>query len=140
MKPCLMDSGFLYALIDRSDRHSPEVTAAAEAVFEEVILPVPAITEVAHFVSKNLGFTALAEFVGGLKEMKLTIQAPAPEDYLRASMIIRKYGDANIDFVDACIVAMAERLGVTKILTADRRHFSIFRPNHCAAFELIPEG
>jgi predicted nucleic acid-binding protein len=33
---------------------------------------------------------------------------------------------------------MAERLGVTRILTTDRHHFSLVRPSHVPAFELVP--
>lgn len=40
----------------------------------------------------------------------------------------------------AAIVAIAERLNVRRILTLDRRHFSVIRPQHCAAFELLPRG
>lgn len=40
--------------------------------------------------------------------------------------------------VDASIVAVAERLDVRKIATLDRRHFSVVRPRHVDALELIP--
>lgn len=138
MTPCLIDSGFLYGLIDRGDQHADRVRAALDTIYEEIVLPVPAITEVAYFVSKNLGPTALADFIGGLDEMNLIIETPSPADYHRSAEILRKYNDANIDFVDACIVAMAERLKITKILTVDRRHFSIFKPEHCDSFEILP--
>ena len=35
-------------------------------------------------------------------------------------------------------LVIAERLGVTRIATLDRRHFGVVRPNHTPAFELIP--
>lgn len=138
MKPCLMDSGFLYALIDDADEHSNSVKNSLREVYEEVILPVPAVTETAYFLSKNLGVEALAKFLDDLPEMNLLFETPTAEDYKRAAEILRKYNDANIDFVDACIVAIAERLNITKILTVDRRHFGIFKPRHCEAFEIFP--
>ena len=138
MKPCLMDSGFLYALVDETDSHSRSVRNSLRTIYEEVILPIPAITETAHFVLKNLGAAALANFVEDLPEMNVVFETPTAEDYRRAAEIIRKYDDANIDFVDAVIVAVAERLNITKILTIDRRHFGIFKPRHCAAFEILP--
>ncbi len=55
MKSCLMDSGFLYALIDETDRYNIAVKPALESIYEEIVLPIPAITETAYFVSKNLG-------------------------------------------------------------------------------------
>ncbi len=138
MKPCLMDSGFLYALIDETDSHSRTVRNSLQTIYEEVILPIPAITETAHFVLKNLGAAALANFAEDLPEMNVVFETPTGETYRRTAEIIRKYDDANIDFVDAVIVAVAERLNITKILTIDRRHFGIFKPRHCAAFEILP--
>jgi hypothetical protein len=40
--------------------------------------------------------------------------------------------------VDAGIVAVAERLGVTEVATLDLRHFRAIRPTHVSAFELVP--
>ncbi len=138
MKPCIMDSGFLYALIDETDVHSQNVKNALREVYEEIVFPVPAITETSYFISKNLGIEILAKFLEDLPEMNLLFETPTAEDYQRAAEILRKYNDANIDFVDACIVAIAERLNITKILTVDRRHFGAFKPRHCEAFELLP--
>jgi len=36
------------------------------------------------------------------------------------------------------VVAAAERLKITHIATLDRRHFSVVRPAHVEAFELVP--
>ena len=139
MTSYLLDSGFLYALIDDRDVHHKAVVDARSFVGGRVVFPVPAITEVSYFVRMNLGAAALSTFLEDLsKTPDLSLESPLPSDYARTAEILRKYNDANIDFVDACIVAIAERLNITKILTVDRRHFSIFRPNHCDAFEILP--
>ena len=70
--------------------------------------------------------------------MNLILETLTAADYKRAAEILRKYDDANIDFVDAIVVAIDERLNVTKILTVDRRHFDIFKPRHCQAFAILP--
>lgn len=138
MKPSLMDSGFLYALIDETDVHSLKVKTALQEIYEEIIFPVPAITETCYFISKNLGLEKTATFLEDLPQMNLILETPTAEDYRRTAEILRKYDDANIDFVDAIIAAIAERLYITKILTVDRRHFGIFKPRHCEAFEILP--
>jgi hypothetical protein len=48
-------------------------------------------------------------------------------------------GDGGVDFVDALIVAPAERLGVHTLLTLDRRHLGLVHPRHRPAFALLPE-
>jgi uncharacterized protein len=134
----LLDSGFLYGFIDEADEHHEAVSAIFGKIREPIILPVPTITEIAYFVSKNLGVGALANFLDEISETDFILETPTAEDYQRAAEILRKYNDANIDFVDACIVSIAERLNVTKILTVDRRHFGAFKPRHCEAFEILP--
>ena len=57
---------------------------------------------------------------------------------MRAAEIIRQYADAKFDVVDAPIMATAERLNVTTILTLDQRDFLMFRPEHCTSLELLP--
>lgn len=51
---------------------------------------------------------------------------------------MRKYRDAELDFVDCCLTALAERLNITRICTFDRRDFSIIRPKHTDYLELLP--
>lgn len=135
----LLDSGFLYAQLNGKDDHHAEVSAVAKiAEIEPIILPIPSITEVTYLLQRDLGVEAVATFLENLPETDFIIEMPIAEDYQRAAEILRKYNDANIDFVDSCIVAIAERLNVTKILTVDRRHFGIFKPSHCEAFEIFP--
>jgi len=73
-----------------------------------------------------------------LRRLKLTLEIPHQEDYSRSAEIIRQYSDAKLDFVDTLIVAMAERLNITRVLTLDRRDFQLIRPKHCSAFEILP--
>jgi len=135
----LLDSGFLYAQLNGKDDHHAEVSVASKiAEREPIVLPIPAITEVSYLLQRDLGIEAVATFLENLPETDFTLETPTVEDYKRTAEILRKYNDANIDFVDAVIVAIAERLNITKILTVDRRHFGAFVPRHCAAFEILP--
>ncbi|MEQ1605118.1 MAG: PIN domain-containing protein [Pyrinomonadaceae bacterium] len=134
----LIDSGYLYAQVNGKDLSHFAVRSVRLNENEPIILPVPAITEITFLLQRDLGHHAVWEFVDTLAETDLLLESPQPSDYQRATEVLRTYSDANIDFVDACIVAMAERLNITKILTIDRRHFSIFRPKHCNTFEILP--
>lgn len=134
----LLDSGFLYALIDSSDQHHSAVHAVLLEHRGRILLPVPAITEVAFLIQKNCGLSALANFFDSIEKIDYEIENPETTDYLRVVEILRKYNDSNLDFIDALIFAMAERLNITRILTVDRRHFGMFSPTHCAAFEILP--
>ncbi|MBA3634638.1 MAG: PIN domain-containing protein [Acidobacteria bacterium] len=69
---------------------------------------------------------------------ELPILSTKLQDIERAAEILDKYTNSKIDYVDAVIMAIAERLDIERILTVDRRDFSIFRPKHCDVFEIVP--
>ena len=43
-----------------------------------------------------------------------------------------------LGFVDATIIAAAERLKLSTLATTDRRHFAVVRPAHAERFTLVP--
>ena len=59
-------------------------------------------------------------------------------DWLRIAELTGAYRDLPLGAVDASVVVTAERLGQRQLATLDRRHFSVVRPRHLAAFELLP--
>jgi predicted nucleic acid-binding protein len=66
------------------------------------------------------------------------VESVAAEDLVRIQQILENYADNQLDFTDAAIVAMAERLVIARVYTLDRRDFSIIRPKHCDYFEILP--
>jgi len=134
----LLDTGFFYALLNQNESQHARVVTASRYVHGTIYLPTPVITEVAYLILRDLGSNVLADFVDSLANTKFVLVEPTPVDFSRAAVILRQYRDTNIDFADAIIVAIAERLGITQVLTLDQRHFRFFRPRHCIAFDLLP--
>jgi uncharacterized protein len=52
-------------------------------------------------------------------------------------VLVETYADLRLGMVDAAVVAIAKRLGISTIATGDRRALSV-RPIHVAAFDLLP--
>lgn len=133
----LLDTGFLLAVIDADDSLHGACTSALEAesapLFPDIVLP-----ELAYLILRELGYPALTTFLRSVANGELVQVKSTPQDLERAAEVLEKYSDNRVDFVDCAIVAMAERLNLTKILTVDRRHFTIFRPRHCDYFEISP--
>lgn len=98
------------------------------------------ITEVAHLVGTRLGPDAEVRFLGDLAAGEFAIEPVMAGDWLRSAELVGRYRDLPLGTVDASVVATAERLRVTEIATLDRRHFSIVRPAHADAFELVPRA
>jgi uncharacterized protein len=59
-------------------------------------------------------------------------------DYTRVQELMRTYADLRVGFVDAAVLAVVERLREPKLATLDHRHFSVMRPRHVDALELLP--
>ena len=91
-----------------------------------------------HLLARDINNEAAADFVASLAATELTLETPHQEDYSRSAEILRQYSDAKLDFVDTLIVAIAERLNITRVLTLDRRDFQLIRPKHCSGFEILP--
>jgi len=101
-------------------------------------VPVTVLPEVTYMLCRRLGARAETDFVRAIAAGEFLLERLEPEDLARAADVMDAYADFPIGFVDASIVAMAERLAVTAILTTDRRHFGVVRPAHCSRFRLLP--
>ena len=91
-----------------------------------------------YFIGSRLGADAEIRFLGDLAAGEFSVEAVAASDWLRMAELVNQYRDLPLGSVDASIVATAERLDITQLVTLDRRHFSIVRPSHTHAFELLP--
>ncbi len=60
------------------------------------------------------------------------------DDLKRAYIIMQKYQDIYLGIVDTSIVALAEKYEIRKVLTLDRRHFSLIKPDKIEYLELLP--
>jgi predicted nucleic acid-binding protein len=59
-------------------------------------------------------------------------------DLARMAELVRTYADLPLGAVDASVMAIAERLKLTNLATLDRRHFTVVRPQHTTALNLLP--
>lgn len=134
--PVVVDTGILYALADADDAWHNRARAWLEANREALLVPVTVLPEAAYLMRSRLGPLAETRLVESLVRRELAVESLAATDLERVAALLRAYED--LGFVDATVIAMAERLGVAAIATTDRRHFAPVRPRHRAAFELVP--
>ena len=137
MEQLLVDTNFVYAVLYRRDKDHALALAYYEALGQRALLPTITLPEIAYLVNRVGGTTAVIEVMTTLRSEFEMVEVNQ-QDYDRAIEILRKYHDSRIDFVDACIMALAERLKITRILTFDRRDFGLYRPAHCDTFDLLP--
>jgi hypothetical protein len=93
----------------------------------------PALTEAMHLVSDTFGGQeALCDMV---TDDALTLLNLDASDLAAIKELMRKYRDLPMDFADAALVRVAERM--TRIVTFDR-HFSLYRLPRRARFTVLP--
>jgi predicted nucleic acid-binding protein len=121
----VVDTGVIVAAADRTDRHHRDSAAVIR-------------DEAAYLIERELGTAAEASLYDSIIEGDLTVETLRPQDWARIRELVETYADLALGGTDASLVAIAERLGVTRVATIDTTHFRVVRPTHCEAFELIP--
>lgn len=131
------DTGFVVALLNQRDARHQEVTPIYLQL-REIILPQTVLAEVAYLLGRDAGILTVAAFLKGIPESRFQLTALSDQDIKYTAQILETYADSRIDFVDATVMAIAERYQSALILTLDQRDFRLFRPQQCQSFELLP--
>ncbi len=134
----LVDTSFLFSLMNGNDYHHATCVQTARTVKGRLIVPLTVLPEIAYLLDNRLGHHVMRQFVHQITQPVWTLVAPDSVDLARAAAILNQYQDSRLDFVDATLVAIAERQRIERVLTLDRRHFQMIRPSHCTTFELLP--
>jgi predicted nucleic acid-binding protein len=132
----VVDAGPLYAAADADDSDHERVVQALSRGDIRLVIPALVVAEATYFVAGRLGPSAEAAFLRGLAT--LDIEAPSGEDLERIAELVEQYANFPLGGTDASVIALAERLGTTTVVTLDHRHFGAVKPRHCQAFELLP--
>jgi predicted nucleic acid-binding protein len=139
ISPVLVDTGIIYALADRSDAWHLRARAFVQSYRGTLVIPATVIPEACYLLQAHLSAQAETAFIQSIIARGLRLEHVDEDDMSRAVELMNSYSDLVIGMVDASVVAVAERLKITSLLTTDRRHFSVIKPNHCPAFTLLPE-
>jgi predicted nucleic acid-binding protein len=134
----VVDTGPLYAAADTSDSHHRACAAVFEETSEQLVVPASVVIETCFLIERHLGPLAEAAFITSLRPSGLIVEPLSETDLERMAALVTTYADLPLGAVDASVIAVAERLGATTVLTIDRRHFSVVRPRHIEAFTLLP--
>jgi hypothetical protein len=106
------------------------------------VIPSLAVTEVCHLLAdpQRRGRPGLAaEFCAAIADDELRVIEVTPYDYRRMAELLTTYASLRLQVVDACVVALAERL----VAALDHRDFQVVAPRHLPKGErlwLLPES
>ena len=132
----VVDTGPVFAIFDDTDAWHERASRWFKGRDDELIVPVTILGEVGHFLERHGGTRHSISFSEWLLQPRIQLEPLLPQDLRRMTLIMAKY--PAIGFVDASVVAVAERLLVDTIATTDRRHFASVQPRHTNRFLLVP--
>ncbi|MEX2230387.1 MAG: VapC toxin family PIN domain ribonuclease [Dehalococcoidia bacterium] len=135
----ILDTGPLYASLDRSDADHGACRRLIEECSEPLVIPAPVLVEVDYWIHERLYATVRSALPGDIAAVAYEVAELQPSDYGRVAAICDQYADSDIGFVDAAVLAIVERLREPKLATLDRRHFGLLRPRHVQALTRLPE-
>jgi predicted nucleic acid-binding protein len=132
------DSGGIFALYDRKDRHHAAVRHVVDEERSLVVIPSAILGELDYLLRQHLGIQAEIDFIESIMSGSFTLEDLTPPDVVRCHELVTTYRDLDLGLADAAVIATAERLNIERILTVDERDFRAVRPRGGRPFLLLP--
>lgn len=133
----ICDTSGLLAYFNSADPSHQPAVAAVEAHDGPLVLSPYVAAELDYLIATRMGVTAelavLAELATGFDLPLIT-----PSDLATMASIIRRYHDQQIGLADASLVVLAHQHATHRLLTLDRRHFSVVAALDGEPFEIVP--
>ena len=134
----VLDTGPILALLDAGDPAHETCVELVDELREDLVVPSCVLVEIDYWTHKLLGRETWSLFVEDVASGAYRLESLTLDDLQRAAELELEYADLDLGLVDASVVALCERLGERKVVTLDRRDFSVVRPRHCDALTLLP--
>ncbi len=119
-------------------RTTSAVANSFETTTEPLVIPEPVLVEVDYWVSRRLHAGVFVQLLDDILAGSFAVAPLVEGDYRRIQELCDRCASSDIGFVDAAVLAIADRLNEPKLATLDRRHFGLLRPRHVEALELLP--
>ena len=134
----LLDGSAVVAAADMADLNHSAAVAWFRRADEPLLLGALTLGEIDVVLQRELGADASLSVVEAIVGGAVRLVAPTDLDLSRAVELLRESAEHRPRLADAILVATAERLGIRRIATFDRRPIAIFRPRHVRALDLEP--
>jgi predicted nucleic acid-binding protein len=132
----LLDTGGLVSLLDRSQSYHAEFARFFQSWKGPVVSTEAVLTEASHLLARVPdGPRACCDF---FLEGGAVLVPSSPLSLRRCRELVDLYHDLPMDYADATLVTLAEELDTSRILTTDRRDFSVYRIHGRKKFRIEP--
>ena len=134
----LLDASLVLAAADLADLNHDRARAWLEQVDEPLLLGALSLGDIDLVLRRELGPRAASTVLDAIQSGIIRLVAPTDADLARAIAILDAAAEHRPRLADALMVAAAERLGITRLATFERRPFAVLRPRHVPAFAFEP--
>ncbi len=134
MKPVLLDTGVIVALLDRSEKFH-QACAKAVQELQSPLVTCEAVLAESCYLLRNLPGApdaVIENVAAGIFQIPFQLSREATG----VRQALRKYRDRKIDLADACLIRLAEEFETADILTLDK-DFEIYRWSKNKPFRIL---
>lgn len=124
MKNLIVDAGPLIALFDKSDQYHERILQYIASFEGTLVTTWPIVTEVLHMLSFNV--QVQLDFLTWIDMKGLSVIDIDSSHLKRLIDLTKKYGDVPMDFADATLIVLSEKMHLNEILTIDS-DFYVYR-------------
>jgi predicted nucleic acid-binding protein len=141
-RPIIADTGGLLRALARAADGRPSFPEYETVLTSAslVIVPGLVLAEVDYFLRDERA--AMRKLMAEIFDpgTRYEYESPRPSDLVRALELDARFKDLNLGLVDGTVAALAERRGIYRVLTTDRRDFTTIRigPRLARPLELLP--
>jgi len=131
----ILDTGVWVALIDKSESRHDTCLEWFKDYHGRLFSSEAVLTEVLYLL--DFSIKAQSAAIDFVTKSVVEIIPSSVESIRRCGELMQKYSDLPMDYADATLVCMGIDLGITDIVTLDRRDFSVYRIGS-RRFNIIP--
>jgi predicted nucleic acid-binding protein len=134
VKPALLDTGVIVALLDRSERNHAACVEAVTALAAPLVTCEAVIAEACYLLRGVRGATGavLENVERGVFQVPFRLDAAVGA----IRVLMKRYASVPMDLADACLVHLADTLETGAILTLDS-DFGVYRWRRRRSFEFL---
>ena len=133
----LLDTSAILSLSDKSSVINETVKNLVLNEDHLYIVPSTVIVETCQLLKYRFGAIYEIKFLQEIQLSNFIMETVGFEDIHRIIEILKKYSDLGAGYVDSSIVAIAERLGTNKVITLDKKHFTVMTPRGFEYFDIL---
>jgi uncharacterized protein len=131
----IADTGFFIALGNRNDQDHHLAMKVLRSLNEPLITTYPVVTETCYLLSARAGHASQCIFLRELANAAFDVFELQRQHIEQMVSLMERYADLPMDMADASLVVLAESLKDGRILTTDRRDFSVYRWHNSKTFD-----